>query len=213
MHNEGARLSEKVGLAPCFFLKKKRIHFKFKEKNKMQTKTAAQLKKLTGSALFLALALALPFLTGQIPEIGNALCPMHLPVLICGMLFGPLYGGVVGFIAPLLRFIIFSAPIIYPRGISMAFELLAYGVISGVLVKYLPKNIPALYASLIAAMLGGRIVWAGVMMFITLFGSVPFGFSIFIAEAFINALPGIILQIVVIPPIVLALKKAGLLLN
>ncbi len=179
----------------------------------MNTKTSTHLKKLTGSALFLALALALPFLTGQIPDFGNALCPMHLPVLICGMLFGPLYGGAVGFIAPLLRYLIFGMPPIYPIGLPMAFELMAYGVITGLMIKLLPKKIPYIYVSLVTAMVAGRIVWAVVRMFITLFGGTPFGFAIFLADGFINALPGIILQIVIIPPIVVALKKAKLMLN
>ncbi len=179
----------------------------------MKNKTLTHLKKIAGSAMFLAFCMVLPLLTGQIPEIGGMLCPMHIPVLICGMLFGPLWGGAVGFIAPLLRFALFSAPIIYPRGISMAFELLAYGVIAGLMVKYLPKRTPYLYVSLITAMIGGRIVWALVRSFITVFGGAPFTFAIFVAEGFVNALPGIILHIAIIPPIVLALKRAKLMMN
>ena len=179
----------------------------------MKTQTATQLKKTAGSAMFLALCMVLPMLTGQIPEIGGMLCPMHIPVLICGMLFGPVYGGAVGFIAPLLRFAIFAMPPIYPTGFSMAFELLAYGVIAGLMVKYLPKKVPYLYLSLGTAMLGGRIVWAIVRMFITVFGGAPFTFAIFIADGFVNAAVGIILHIAIIPPIVLALKKAKLMLN
>lgn len=179
----------------------------------MKNKTLTHLKKIAGSAMFLALCMVLPLLTGQIPEIGSMLCPMHIPVLICGMLFGPLYGGAVGFIAPLLRFAIFSMPPLYPRGISMAFELLAYGVIAGLMVKYLPKKAPFLYLSLVSAMIGGRIVWALVRSFITVFGGAPFTFAIFIADGFVNAIPGIILHIAIIPPIVLALKRAKLMMN
>ena len=81
-------------------------------------------RKLVFAALLLALAMVLPFLTGQIPQIGQALCPMHIPVLLCGFVCGPIYAMAVGFIAPLLRFALFGMPPIFPTGVSMAFELL-----------------------------------------------------------------------------------------
>ncbi len=85
------------------------------------------LKKLVLSGVFLALALLLPFVTGQIPQIGAALAPMHIPVLLCGFVCGWPFGLVVGFVAPLLRFMLFGMPPIFPTGIAMAFELAAYG--------------------------------------------------------------------------------------
>jgi uncharacterized membrane protein len=176
----------------------------------MKTQTITKLKKTAGSAMLLALGIVLPFLTGQIPQIGNMLCPMHIPVLICGMLYGPFYGGAVGFILPLLRSMLFTMPPMYPAAVSMAFEMLTYGVIAGLMVKVLPKKASSLYASLITAMLSGRIVWAIVRMFITVFGGAPFTFAIFVADGFVNALPGIVLHIAIIPPIVLALRKAKL---
>lgn len=176
----------------------------------MKTQTQQNLKKTAGSAVLLALCMVLPLLTGQIPQFGNMLCPMHIPVLICGLLFGTAWGGAIGFIAPLLRFAIFSMPPIYPVGISMAFELLTYGVVAGIMTKLLPKKTSYIYLSLITAMLSGRIAWALVRMLITLLGGAPFTFAIFIADGFANALPGIILHILIIPPIVLALKKAKL---
>ena len=77
-------------------------------------------KKLVLSALFLAIALVLPFLTGQIPEIGSMLCPMHIPVLLCGFFCGWQYGLAVGFVAPLLRSFLFGVPYLYPMAVSMA---------------------------------------------------------------------------------------------
>ncbi len=176
----------------------------------MESKKFIHLKRLTGSAQFLTLALVLPFFTGQVPEIGNMLCPMHIPVLICGMVYGPLWGGAVGFIAPLLRYIIFGMPPIYPTGVSMAFELLAYGVVAGLMIYLLPKKLPFVYVSLVTSMLLGRVVWAGVRTLITVFGGAPFTFEIFLVEGFANALPAIIVQIAIIPPIVFALRKARL---
>lgn len=63
-------------------------------------RTASPVRKLTYSALFLALAMVLPFLTGQIPEIGSMLCPMHIPALLCGFMCGWPWGLAVGFISP-----------------------------------------------------------------------------------------------------------------
>ena len=171
-------------------------------------------KKITFSGLFLALALLLPFLTGQIPQIGSALSPMHIPVLLCGFVRGAPYGLIVGFIAPLLRFMLFQMPPIFPVGTAMAFELAAYGLTAGILYKMLPKKTPYIYVSLILSMLIGRVVW-GVTMFVISFVAVKIQFSLaaFVAGAFIQAVPGIILHIILIPVIVIALKKANLMLN
>ena len=104
--------------------------------------------RLVLSALFLALCLLLPFLTGQIAEIGNMLCPMHIPVLLCGFFCGPYYALLVGFIAPILRFMLFSMPAIYPNGLAMAFELATYGLACGMLYKLLPKKKYSIYIPL-----------------------------------------------------------------
>ena len=89
--------------------------------------TSLQIRKLTFSALFLALAMVLPFITGQIPEIGKSLCPMHIPVLLCGFLCGSPWGLAVGFIAPLLRSVVFGMPKVFPDAVVMAFELATDG--------------------------------------------------------------------------------------
>ena len=88
------------------------------------------IKKITLSAMFLAIGLVLPFLTGQIPEIGSMLLPMHIPVLLCGLICGWQYGGAVGLIVPLLRNLLFGMPPM-PGAVSMAFDLAAYGLIIG----------------------------------------------------------------------------------
>lgn len=171
-------------------------------------------KKNTFAGMFLALALLLPFLTGQIPQIGNALSPMHIPVLLCGFVCGGPLGLVVGFIAPLLRYMLFGMPPIFPTGIAMAFELAIYGLAAGLLYKRLPKKTPYIYVSLILSMIIGRIVWGAAMFVISLLVTdVQFGLSAFLAGAFIKALPGIILHVVLIPVIVIALKKAKLMFN
>ncbi|MGI6622851.1 MAG: ECF transporter S component [Clostridiaceae bacterium] len=175
----------------------------------------SSIKRITFTGMFLALAMVLPFLTGQIPQIGNALSPMHIPVLLCGFVCGWPYGLVVGFIAPLLRFALFGMPPIFPTGITMAFELAAYGLAAGLLYKTLPKKIYNIYVSLLLSMLIGRIVGGIVKFFIVTFfaPNLPFGLAIFWTDYFVKAVPGIILHIVLIPVIVMALRNARLMLN
>ena len=171
-------------------------------------KKKKELLNLTLSALFLALAYVMPFLTGQIPEIGAMLCPLHIPVLLCGFICGWPWGLAVGFASPLLRSLTLGMPPMFPTAICMAFELAAYGAITGIMHKVLPKKKPFIYCSLLTAMVVGRIVW-GLAMF-TLLGlnNNSFTFAAFIAGAFTNAIPGIIVQIVLIPVLVMVTEKA-----
>ena len=169
------------------------------------------IKNLTLSAMFLAIGLLLPFLTGQIQVIGNMLLPMHIPVLLCGLICGWKYGLSVGFIMPLLRYVLFQMPPIYPTGIAMAFELASYGAIVGLLYsKSRYKCIFSLYRSMLAAMLAGRIVWGVVEVILLGLGENGFTLKMFLAGAFLNAFPGIILQLVLIPSIMIALNRTGL---
>jgi len=172
----------------------------------------SSVRKLTCSALFVALALVLPFLTGQIPEIGNMLCPMHIPVLLCGFICGWPWGLAVGFISPLLRCAIFGMPLILPA-LAMAFEMAVYGMVCGLLYHILPKKKWSIYASLLCAMVLGRVAWGCVQMVITGLRQTEFSMAMFLSGAVLSAIPGIILQILLIPLIVMALERAGLILN
>lgn len=167
-----------------------------------------EIKKLTLSAMFLAMAFIMPFLTGQIPQIGSMLCPMHIPVLLCGFFCGAPWGIGVGFIAPLLRSITLGMPPMFPKAICMAFELATYGFIAGFLYNKLPKKKINVYVSLISAMVIGRLVWGVVMFGCMGFDISQFGLSAFLAGAVLNAIPGIIIQIIFIPIVVIALEKA-----
>ena len=166
------------------------------------------MKKLVYSAMCLALCLVLPFLTGQIPEIGSMLLPMHIPVLLCGFLCGGGWGTAVGFTAPILRHLLFGMPPM-PGCISMAFELAAYGLVVGLLHKKLGKGMKGIYLSLICAMVVGRLVWGAAQMVILGLGGGSFPLSAFVAGAFTSAIPGIALQLVLVPALVKALDKAG----
>lgn len=169
------------------------------------------IKTMILSAMFLALGMVLPFLTGQVPQIGSMLLPMHIPVLLCGLICGWQYGGVVGFILPLLRFAVFGMPPIYPTGIAMTFELAAYGILSGFFFSHARwQCVISLYRCLIITMIGGRIVWGIVRVLISGVSGSAFTWQLFMAGAFINAVPGIIAQLVLIPAIMVALNKAGI---
>ena len=169
-------------------------------------KTHNGLYKLILSALFLALAYTLPFLTGQIPAFGAMLCPMHIPVLLCGFICGWPWGLLVGFIAPLFRSLTLGMPTLFPKALAMAFELMTYGAVAGLLHRLLPKKKPFIYCSLLVSMLTGRLVW-GAAMFISLSatGNI-FTFSAFLAGAFTNAIPAIIVQLTLIPLLVILLE-------
>lgn len=165
------------------------------------------LYNLVLSAIFLALAFVLPFLTGQIPEIGSMLCPMHIPVILCGFICGWQYGLVVGICAPLLRSIILGMPPLFPAAFCMAFELGTYALVSALMYKFLPKKKGFIYIDLLIAMIAGRIVWGLAMFACVGLNSSAFGVSAFLTGAFVNAVPGIILQIILIPILVMIYYK------
>ncbi len=164
--------------------------------------------KMITAAICLALAMVLPFFTGHIPQIGKMLSPMHIPVFLCGFFCGPIYGLVIGFIAPLLRSVTFGMPALMPSAVGMCFELATYGLISGLMYRALPKKNVYIYVSLITAMIAGRIVWGIARVILLGVGGYEFGWEAFIAGALLNAIPGIILHIVLVPIIVIAVKKA-----
>lgn len=170
-------------------------------------KKHSSLLKMILSALFLAIAYALPFLTGQIPEIGAMLCPLHIPVLLCGFICGWPWGLAVGFIAPLFRSLTLGMPPFFPTAICMAFELAAYGALSGFMHRILPRKKPYIYVSLLTAMIVGRVIWGIAMLICMGINGGGFTFAAFLAGAFFNAIPGIIVQIVLIPILVMLLDN------
>lgn len=164
-------------------------------------------KTLVLAALFLALALVLPFLTGQIPEIGSMLCPMHIPALLCGFFCGWPWGLAVGLTAPVLRSLIFGMPPMFPVAICMSFELAAYGAVSGFLYGVLPRKRSSVYLSLLTAMVVGRLVWGAAMFLCAGLSASAFGLSAFWAGAVMTAIPGIVLQILFVPVMVIFAEK------
>lgn len=170
-----------------------------------------EIRKLTISAMLFALGLVLPFLTGQIPQIGSMLLPMHIPVFLCGLICGWRYGAMVGLLVPVVRSFLFGMPPMFPTAVAMAFELCTYGLVAGFV--YFRKGyfcLKSLYEAMVTAMIAGRAVWAGAMTVLMGLNGGVFTFEMFAAGAFLNAIPGIIAQLLLIPAVMVALGKTKL---
>ena len=168
-------------------------------------------KKLTLTAMFLAIGLVLPFLTGQIQQIGNMLLPMHIPVFLCALICGWRYGMPMAFVLPIMRSMLFGMPPLYPTAISMAFELATYALVAVFLYeKSRWQCTRALYRSMLAAMVAGRIVWGIAQIILLGLKGTAFIFEAFLAGAFLNAIPGILLQLMLVPAVMVALNKTKL---
>ena len=152
------------------------------------------MRRLAYTSLYLAIAMVLPFITGQVPEIGAMLCPMHIPVLLCGFLCGWSWGMAVGFIAPLLRSVVFGMPVLFPTAVAMAFERAVYGWMTGWLYSRLPQKPAVTYAVLMLSMIAGRFVWGTVQLLLAGASGNSFTWELFLAGAVTNAIPGIILH-------------------
>jgi len=167
--------------------------------------------RLALAATFLALGYLRPFLTGNNRQLGSLLSLMHIPVLLCGFICGWPYGLAVGFMTPLLRSLMIGMPMMLPAALAMAFELAAYGALSGILHAKLPKTSFFLFISLLVSMLLGRPVWGIASLLIYRVMGDPFTLEIFWAAAFATPWPGILLHLVLIPAVLLSLRKARLL--
>ena len=163
--------------------------------------------------MFLTIALLLPQVFHQFQDFGRIFLPMHLPVILCGFICGWPWGLAVGLVAPLLSSAIFGMPMIFPIGVSMAFELAMYGAASGFLYRLLPKKISFIYITLITSMILGRIISGTIQYLIAGFKNTEFNFSAFIAGVTTIALPGIIIQIILIPLLILAFRRTRFILN
>ncbi len=166
------------------------------------SRTMSPLYRLTLSAMFLSVGLILPFFTGQIQAIGRMLLPMHIPVMLCGLICGWQYGALVGGCLPLVRALVFGMPVLYPDAPAMAVELAVYGLCIGLIYGLFKKqNIWTVYIALLPAMLLGRVAWGGMEVLLLGLRDTAFGWQAFLAGAFFNAIPGIILQLLLIPGI------------
>lgn len=166
-------------------------------------------KQTIYTSLLVAIGIILPITLHAIPNSGMILLPMHIPVLICGLICGPVYGLICGILTPILSSLLTGMP---PAAMlpAMICELAVYGALAGIFVRMVrTKNIYVnIYAALIAAMIGGRIVYGILNAFI--FKAGEYSMQVWLASAFVTALPGVIIQLVLIPIIVIALQKTRL---
>lgn len=170
-----------------------------------------QLTKIIFTSLCIALGIVLSYfihLFGS-PALGSILLPMHIPVLICGFVCGISYGVISGLLTPVLSFLLIGSPPIFPIGVSMMFELAAYGFLVAWLYRVMKGKI---IVPLIIAMLGGRLIMGIVNIILFQFLQEPYGIALFISGAFVTAFPGIFIQLILIPIIVQSLRKARIII-
>ena len=155
------------------------------------------------AAMFLAIGVVLPSITGSIKEIGDSLLPLHLVVMLCGVICGWQYAAPVGAVLPFLRAAFFSMPPFYPNAVWMCLELATYGFVIGFLFSLRKKYSRVwLLVCLVCSMLAGRVVWGIAKAILLGLLNKPFGIQAFLIGGFVDAVPGIILQFVLVPLIV-----------
>lgn len=164
------------------------------------------IRNISATGLMIALGLLLPSLFHMFGA-GNVMLPMHIPVLICGLACGLPYGAVCGFLLPYISSVLTGMPPLFPVATAMSLELCAYGALTGYFFRKLNWSI---YASMIAAMLGGRLVSGAANAVLLGFAGREYGLTAFFTASFVTGLPGILVQLVFIPPIVIMLIKARL---
>ena len=163
------------------------------------------IKDLVLFAMFLAIGFVLPMLTGQIPVIGKILLPMHIPVFLCGLICGWKCGGALGFILPIARSLIFSVPVMYPTAIAVAFEMATYGITVSLIYTCIKKQrLAGLYCSLLISMVLGRIIRCIAEIILLNLNGNGFALKVFFSGVIFNAIPGIAIQLIVIPAVMMA---------
>ncbi len=170
----------------------------------------SNVKRLVFASLCLALCVVLPMLLHAVPNAGQTLLPMHIPVLLCGIVCGWPFGLACGVLAPVLSSLITGMP---PMAYvpSMLGELAVYGLVAGLMMKYTRtgKTLADVLISLVAAMLAGRVIFGALNALI--FRAGEYSLPVWLGAAFVTALPGIVIQLVLIPLIVFALERAKIL--
>lgn len=173
------------------------------------SKTKKYIWEMVIAALCVALGVVLPLAVHGVPNAGSVLLPMHIPVLLCGLLCGPAYGLACGIVTPLLSSLLtgMPGPAYLP---SMVCELAVYGFAAGLLILLVrtKSEVANVYISLVGAMLVGRIVYGVVNALI--FKAGEYSMTLWLTASFVTALPGIVIQLVLLPLVVLALRKAKL---
>ena len=167
-------------------------------------------KKLVFTAVCAALCLVLPMAFHSIPNAGSIFLPMHIPVLLCGLICGWPYGAVCGLLGPFISSFTGMPPAaVLP---SMMVECAAYGLVAGLMMKYIKTRHATadLYISMVTAMILGRVIAGLVKAWILSPGTAPFAW---VTTSLVTGIPGILIQLAVMPAIVFALTRAKLIPN
>ncbi len=158
---------------------------------------------VTHSALYLALSVLLPIAFHAFGLGGRLFLPMHIPPLLAGFLVGPSSGVTVGLLAPLVSYLLTGMPPSYAVPL-MSIELCLYGLAAGLFYYRLRLNV---YVALLVALILGRIGFALGLVVLGLFLELPYGVKTYYTAAVVTGLPGIIVQLIFIPPIVAAIMR------
>lgn len=169
-------------------------------------KTMSSIKRMTMAAVCTALCVVLPIAFHSIPDAGSVFLPMHIPVLICGMICGWPYGLICGLMGPMLSSALTGMPPVAFLP-AMMVECGVYGLVSGLMLKVLrtKSTYADLYIALVVAMLAGRVV-SGIAK--ALIFTPGLAMSAWVTASFVTALPGIVIQLVFLPSVVFTLMKA-----
>lgn len=172
--------------------------------------TNLKTRSLVFTALCVALCVVLPQAFHMVPNAGSVILPMHVPVLLCGLACGPVWGLACGLLGPVASSLLTGMP---PAAMlpSMMCELAVYGLVTGLLVRLVKTGKPLadLYIALVGAMLAGRVTY-GVLNAL-IFRAGAYSMTAWLTSAFVTGLPGIVIQLILLPAVVTALKKAKLL--
>ena len=168
----------------------------------------SSVKRITLCALCIALCYVLPIAFHSV-GLGSILSPMHIPVLLCGMITGSGYGFLCGLIGPLLSHLLSGMPgaMMLPRMIP---ELCAYGLAAGLAMRYIRtgRNSLDIYISLVAAMIAGRIVGGIATAIFYIVTSGVYSIALWATSYFVESVPGIVAHLIIVPVLVLTLQKA-----
>jgi len=164
------------------------------------------IRRMTMAAVCVAMCVVLPIAFHSIPDAGSVFLPMHIPVLICGMICGWPYGFICGLMGPLVSSALTGMPPIAVLP-AMMVECGTYGLVSGLMLKYIHtgRTYTDLYVSLVTAMIAGRVV-SGIAK--ALIFTPGLAMSAWVTASFVTALPGIAIQLVFLPSVVFTLMKA-----
>ena len=174
----------------------------------------SDIKKIVITAMLISMGIVLPMVFHMIPQGlgGRVLLPMHIPVLLVGLIVGPFFGFFAGLMTPLLSSMTTGMPAAGITVYRMMAELSVYGLMAGLTMRlvHTRQAMVDLYISLVVAMFAGRVAAGIVQAFLLLGGVGRFGIGLWVTGYFYTSLPGIILQLIVVPSIIIALERARL---